>query len=577
MEWDQWLFRKIAKTVQKFQKTRKERHAGKQGFLVFPVHQISAHLVRLFYLITGDMLEIRTIPAGMRIADGYLYFPNEMSLLASTPESANYIKLCILLLSYSQPVGPTKGYRPLFQKIRDLLRDYPGYRSDYLVVSKTLKNIKSKNREHYDTLFSFLQNLSYKPSARKATKGLFTRPDQAQTEHPSKSESKKIAEYDQAELLEVDKEKIEQYTLGHNFEKIETAEEFDGQWRDLDGSDEMTEQDEALSEVKLRHYIRSDDPVHSTLENDRASVGNLEMQSEDEPGIAFVYDEWDFRKRDYKTSHCNVFQESAKTFQPGFAERVLKNRQHDLNQLKRKMLNLLNLKMNQPRLPSGDDFDFDALVDRYSELAAQKQPTENVYTRKTNTTSDIVLSFVIDTSLSTDSFADGLRILDIEKESIIIFCEALNSIGVPFQIAAFSSRTRIQNRYVIIKEEYQKWQSVRDKIGSLQPVGYTRIGPPLRHATELLKDSRARKRWIILLTDGRPNDYDKYEGRYGEEDVKQAIREMNTQGIQLYTLAIAAGTRPTIPRMMAASHYRVFSHPHQYLDSLEDFFIAVAK
>jgi nitric oxide reductase NorD protein len=43
---------------------------------------------------------------------------------------------------------------------------------------------------------------------------------------------------------------------------------------------------------------------------------------------------------------------------------------------------------------------------------------------------------------------------------------------------------------------------------------------------------------LLLLTDGRPNDVDQYEGRYGIEDTRQAIREARCEGVLTYGLTV---------------------------------------
>ena len=54
--------------------------------------------------------------------------------------------------------------------------------------------------------------------------------------------------------LNFDKKQQEDYVLLHNFEKVETAEEFNGNWRDFDGSDELEEHQEALEELNMKYH-----------------------------------------------------------------------------------------------------------------------------------------------------------------------------------------------------------------------------------------------------------------------------------------------------------------------------------
>ncbi|MCB1867732.1 MAG: hypothetical protein KDI43_04170 [Gammaproteobacteria bacterium] len=50
---------------------------------------------------------------------------------------------------------------------------------------------------------------------------------------------------------------------------------------------------------------------------------------------------------------------------------------------------------------------------------------------------------------------------------------------------------------------------VRGRIDSIKPGYYTRMGAALLHASNLLREQPAGRR--LLLTDGKPNDLDKYE------------------------------------------------------------------
>jgi nitric oxide reductase NorD protein len=189
----------------------------------------------------------------------------------------------------------------------------------------------------------------------------------------------------------------------------------------------------------------------------------------------------------------------------------------------------------------------------------------------------MVLYFLVDLSLSTDSWIHEKRILDVERESLMIFSECLEELKIPFCIAGFYSRTRNHNQFIHIKQLNESWTRSRDRLGPISPIGYTRIGPSLRHTNELLKNTSFRQKWIILITDARPNDYDQYEGKYGIEDVNKAVSECLLNGILVYTLAIGTEEKPTIPAMMRNASYQMLFHPERLLDSLQEFFRRAIK
>jgi nitric oxide reductase NorD protein len=158
--------------------------------------------------------------------------------------------------------------------------------------------------------------------------------------------------------------------------------------------------------------------------------------------------------------------------------------------------------------------------------------------------------------------------MDVEKQMVILFGEVLNEHFVDFQIDGFYSKTRNNTTYITLKSFDESWQKSKMRIGAIQPSGYTRIGPALRHATALLNKRAKRKKWIILLSDGKPNDYDRYEGKYGIEDVKQALREMGADGINNFALAIEEHAKYYLPQMFGKNHYNILSSPMEMVNSL---------
>ena len=112
------------------------------------------------------------------------------------------------------------------------------------------------------------------------------------------------------------------------------------------------------------------------------------------------------------------------------------------------------------------------------------------------------------------------------------------------------------------------WNKAKFKIGAIEPSGYTRIGTALRHSGELLSKRSTKNKWVILLSDGKPNDYDRYEGAYGINDVKQALRELNAQNINSYALAIEAQAKYYLPQMFGQNHYQILTTPVELLRSL---------
>ena len=173
--------------------------------------------------------------------------------------------------------------------------------------------------------------------------------------------------------------------------------------------------------------------------------------------------------------------------------------------------------------------------------------------------------------MSADSYVNGTKILDIEKQVSILLGEVLNEHSIDFQVDGFFSETRNQCSYLRLKGFNDKWERSRARIAGVQAQGYTRIGPAIRHATQFLNKSDAKNKWLVLLSDGKPNDYDKYEGTYGVKDVRKAIREASACNINLHTFAVEEKAKFYLPQIFGPNNYNVLKNPAELISSIAEF------
>ena len=374
---------------------------------------------------------------------------------------------------------------------------------------------------------------------------------------------------EEIQSLAIDKKQQEDYVLMHSFEKIETAEEFNGNWRDFDGKDDLKEHQDALEEMNMRFTVRVDDMVHSVYQADFIENTSIAESAEvDEKGFHLKYDEWDFKKRNYLPNFCKVYPKTQIKTHPSYYKNTMAKYKTTLNGL-RKMLTSVNNKMQQQRRQlQGEAFDLDALTDLYTDIHSGKSPDERVYLSNRKKNKDIAILVLLDLSLSSDGYAAGNRVIDVEKEVSILFGEILHEFDIDFAIDGFYSKTRNFTTYLTLKDFNENWNSAKHKIGAIEPNGYTRIGPALRHAGARLDQIDSKNKWIIVLSDGKPNDYDKYEGQHGIQDIKQALRELNERKINSYALAIEAQAKYYLPQMFGQNHYQILTSPEALLKSL---------
>lgn len=369
--------------------------------------------------------------------------------------------------------------------------------------------------------------------------------------------------------VELDKKQQEDYVMLHNFEKVETAEEFNGNWRDFDGSDELEEHQDALEELNMKYNVRVDDTVHSVYLSDFIENTTIsESASVDEKGFHLSYDEWDCSKNSYKENFCKVYPKLQLKTDSDYYKRTITKNASTLMGLRKMLTNVNNKMQQQKRQPQGDEFDIDAITDLYVDVHSRKTPSDKIYLANRKIEKDLSILILLDISLSSDGYAAGNRVIDVEKEVSILFGEILNEFNIDFSIDSFYSKTRNYSTYLTVKDFDDNWNVAKHKVGAVEPSGYTRIGAALRHAGVRLDKRSTKNKWVILISDGKPNDYDKYEGKYGVNDVKQALRELNSKNINSYALAIEAEAKYYLPQMFGQNHYQILTTPVELLQSL---------
>jgi nitric oxide reductase NorD protein len=192
------------------------------------------------------------------------------------------------------------------------------------------------------------------------------------------------------------------------------------------------------------------------------------------------------------------------------------------------------------RQPDGAEIDLSAYVTAMADWRAGAAAADGLYRAARPARRDLAIALLIDVSASTDSWVGGTqRIIDVEKESLIVLLEALDALGDRHAAFAFSGEGPGGVRVTTIKDFDQRAGiDTRRRVASLEPDSYTRAGAAIRHTSALLARQAARHRLLLLLSDGKPNDVDAYGGRYGVEDVRQAVAEARLQGLVPFCLTV---------------------------------------
>ena len=252
------------------------------------------------------------------------------------------------------------------------------------------------------------------------------------------------------------------------------------------------------------------------------------------------YPEWDAVIRDYRPRWCRVREQPAESGSDEFVAATLMSRQSAIRSLRRFFEGLRPPALRRvPGQSDGDDLDLDALVRRAAEQRAGTEGGEHVYVRRDKKERDVAVAVLVDISGSTSRQVDaGRRVIDIEKESLVLLCEALEAVGDHYALYAYSGQGRAQVDFLVVKDfDERLGGSAANRLGGLTPRQQNRDGAAIRHAAAKLLAREAKTRLLLLLSDGRPLDGD-YKDDYSLEDTKAALREAGRNGVHPFCVTV---------------------------------------
>lgn len=211
----------------------------------------------------------------------------------------------------------------------------------------------------------------------------------------------------------------------------------------------------------------------------------------------------------------------------------------------------------------GEEIDLEACVGAAADFRAGLPRSERLYQTLRPARREMAIALLVDASGSTDSWVSGnRRVIDVEREALLLVCIALETMRERYTVQAFSGEgpTAVTVRALKGFDEHHR-EEVSRRIAALEPERYTRVGAALRHVTAMLMREPARHRLLLLLSDGKPNDVDHYEGRYGVEDMRQAVTEAKLQGIFPFCLTVDRTAAAYLPGVFGANQYALLPRP----------------
>jgi hypothetical protein len=350
------------------------------------------------------------------------------------------------------------------------------------------------------------------------------------------------------------------------------------------------------------------DELEESLE-ELSSILQLEKKASREVGV-FKYDEWDYHITDYRKNWCKLHEIVPDSDDEVFVNKTLDTHKSLLTQIK-KQLQMLKpeLQRKVKGLLDGEEIDLEGAIEAIIDKKSGISPTDKIYIQRQRKERDVSALFLLDMSASTDDAlpdldsqkAGGLpddlqpaarqeeeddflfahysredfvlpakkrRIIDLEKESVVLMAEALEELGDSYAISGFSGYGRDQVDYYVCKDFNEHYHAeVKGRIGAIKPCRSTRMGPAIRHATRELAKTESRIKALIIISDGYPQDFDYGSDRnsreYGMQDTSKALNEAKQKGVQTFCLTVDQSGHDYLRDMCPDQQYMVIQDLNQ--------------
>jgi Mg-chelatase subunit ChlD len=287
------------------------------------------------------------------------------------------------------------------------------------------------------------------------------------------------------------------------------------------------------------------------------------------PQGGWPYREWDYRQQNYKENWARVHERPLREQDEVRAIAIAAEYDGTLRRLKRALQAQKPTRMAPRRRQyEGDEPDLEAAVQFVVERRAGRSPKASIYQQRRPQQRDtsVLLLADLSTSIMAEAGDSGVRVVDRLRAAMLLFGEALVEVGDPFALYGFASKYHDEVLLYPIKRFADKFDSrARALLGGLSGRLATRMGAAIRHSARLMLRSPARRRLLLILSDGRPADYDDGgDSRYLQEDTRMAVKEAQDLGIHAYCISLDPRGGEYLPLVFGPGHYLVLPH----LDSL---------
>ena len=284
-------------------------------------------------------------------------------------------------------------------------------------------------------------------------------------------------------------------------------------------------------------------------------------------GVGIPLPEWDYRQGLLLPGYVRLQPMQAREAPPAPLPGHLVS---PARRLRNRFAALVDSRRWQRGQSDGDEIDLDACIRYFADRRTGVTPAPGLYCARRPLDRDLACLLLADLSMSTDAWvSNSHRVIDVVRDAAFLFCEALTATGDRFGVYGFSSVKRDHVRFHVVKDFVAPYDaSARGRIAALKPGYYTRIGAAVRQATRILAEQPANRRLLLLLSDGKPNDLDEYDSRYGIEDTRMAVVEARRIGITPFCVTIDRAGGVYLPHLFGQDGFLMISDPERLPERL---------
>jgi hypothetical protein len=317
----------------------------------------------------------------------------------------------------------------------------------------------------------------------------------------------------------------------------------------------------------------------STQYANRSDARRADGQGQDK-GVP--YPEWDYRENRYKRNWSWVQEKKLAESNITETNRLMNQYSVALKRLK-KAIQAQKPTRLAPLLRQldGEDMDINAVVSYLVEKQAGYSPKPAIYRRREMRQREIAVTLLADmsTSIMQHLPEGGGRLVDRVRAGVLLFAESMEEVGDAYSIAGFCSKYRDNVSYYAIKDfDEPLTYDIRSQIGGMSGRLATRMGAAIRHATHSFERVESRRRLLLILSDGRPEDYDDGgDRRYLHEDTRMAVKEVVAKGVHPFCITVDTMANQYLPQIFGRGHYLVLDHINSLPNKLPEIYFRLRR